>query len=141
MFIDNRANWTGTDDFEHFESLEHRIYWRGLVYSSGVSSGLPSIHKLATDLRDHDLQQLAPALRGSFLLLVQNKVSGDFFVLVDNSGLYHAFYSDGGVSTSSLDLATFHGLRTADLDPEFAEKFLNFIIAEVIRHHEAIARA
>jgi chorismate mutase len=28
--------------------------------------------------------------------------------------------------------------RNAKLDPEFAEKFLNFIIAEVIRHHEAI---
>jgi chorismate mutase len=26
----------------------------------------------------------------------------------------------------------------ADLDPEFAEKFLTFIIDEVIRHHEAI---
>lgn len=27
----------------------------------------------------------------------------------------------------------------AELDPEFAEKFLNFIVAEVVRHHEAIA--
>ena len=27
--------------------------------------------------------------------------------------------------------------READLDPEFARKFLNFVIAEVIRHHEA----
>ncbi|MEV6103349.1 chorismate mutase [Streptomyces sp. NPDC051940] len=27
----------------------------------------------------------------------------------------------------------------AKLDPAFAEKFLNFIIAEVIRHHETIA--
>jgi len=27
----------------------------------------------------------------------------------------------------------------ANLDPDFAEKFLNFIIHEVIRHHEAIA--
>lgn len=26
----------------------------------------------------------------------------------------------------------------ADLDPAFAEKFLNFIVEEVIRHHEAI---
>jgi len=26
--------------------------------------------------------------------------------------------------------------RRADLDPEFAKKFLNFIIAEVIQHHE-----
>ncbi len=27
----------------------------------------------------------------------------------------------------------------ADLDPDFAETLLNFIISEVIRHHEAIA--
>ena len=27
----------------------------------------------------------------------------------------------------------------ADLDPEFAADFLDFIIAEVIRHHEALA--
>ena len=26
----------------------------------------------------------------------------------------------------------------ADLDPEFARKFLNFIISEVIRHHEKL---
>jgi chorismate mutase len=28
----------------------------------------------------------------------------------------------------------------AGLDPQFAEKFITFVIAEVIRHHEAIAR-
>lgn len=28
----------------------------------------------------------------------------------------------------------------AHLDPDFAEKFLNFIVKEVIRHHEAIAQ-
>ncbi|MDO5612017.1 MAG: chorismate mutase [Paracoccus sp. (in: a-proteobacteria)] len=27
--------------------------------------------------------------------------------------------------------------READLNPEFARKFLNFVIAEVIRHHES----
>ncbi|WP_101650662.1 chorismate mutase [Brevibacterium ihuae] len=27
----------------------------------------------------------------------------------------------------------------ANLDPEFAEKFLAFVVAEVIRHHERIA--
>ncbi|KAA8609954.1 chorismate mutase [Salipiger aestuarii] len=26
--------------------------------------------------------------------------------------------------------------KQADLDPEFAEKFLNFVIQEVIKHHE-----
>ncbi|MGH6957502.1 MAG: chorismate mutase, partial [Caulobacteraceae bacterium] len=27
---------------------------------------------------------------------------------------------------------------TAELDPEFAEKFLNFVVKEVIHHHEII---
>ncbi len=31
--------------------------------------------------------------------------------------------------------------EAAKLDPEFAEKFLNFIIREVIRHHEEIKTA
>lgn len=30
--------------------------------------------------------------------------------------------------------------QDARLDPDFAEKFLNFIVSEVIRHHVAIAR-
>ena len=29
---------------------------------------------------------------------------------------------------------------TAKLDPEFAEKYLAFVVREVIRHHEAIKR-
>jgi chorismate mutase len=31
--------------------------------------------------------------------------------------------------------------KTAKLDPDFAEKFLNFIVTEVIRHHKAIKNA
>jgi chorismate mutase len=30
--------------------------------------------------------------------------------------------------------------RAADLDPEFAKKFLTFIISEVIRHHEKLQK-
>ncbi|MDR5652877.1 chorismate mutase [Ruixingdingia sedimenti] len=30
--------------------------------------------------------------------------------------------------------------QEADLDPEFAKKFLNFIISEVIRHHEKLLK-
>ncbi|HZZ88972.1 MAG TPA: chorismate mutase [Caulobacteraceae bacterium] len=39
-------------------------------------------------------------------------------------------------------IARLRNLATeADLDPEFAEKFLNFLVTEVIRHHEIIAAA
>lgn len=38
----------------------------------------------------------------------------------------------------SNQIARLHSLaQDADLDPEFATKFLNFIISEVIRHHES----
>lgn len=30
--------------------------------------------------------------------------------------------------------------KEADLDPEFARKFLNFVISEVIRHHETFQK-
>ncbi len=41
----------------------------------------------------------------------------------------------------SRQVARLRGLaESARLDPVFAEKLLNFIIAEVIRHHEAIAK-
>ncbi len=39
-------------------------------------------------------------------------------------------------------LARLRGLASeANLDPEFSEKFLRFVIAEVIHHHERIAEA
>ncbi len=126
MLIDSKANCSGADNLEHYETQDHRIYWRGLVYSSGVAAGLATVTKLASGLRDHNLQQLAPSLRGSFLLMVQDKLSGDSFVLVDNSGLYHAFYSDAGISTSFLDLAALEGLKATDFDPETLVEFLHF---------------
>jgi chorismate mutase len=33
-----------------------------------------------------------------------------------------------------------HISKDADLDPIFAKKFLNFIISEVIRHHESLRK-
>src|SRR6478672_69590 len=38
-------------------------------------------------------------------------------------------------------IARLRGLAVeAKLDPEFAEKFLTFVVAEVVRHHEAAQR-
>lgn len=39
-------------------------------------------------------------------------------------------------------VARLRGLaHESGLDPEFAEKFINFVIAEVIHHHESIAKS
>ena len=46
-------------------------------------------------------------------------------------------------SDPSREAAQIERLRSlakdADLDPEFAEKFLGFILAEVIQHHQELA--
>ena len=49
-------------------------------------------------------------------------------------------------SIDNIDAALVHLLAerfkcTQAFDPDFAEKFLNFIVTEVIRHHEAIRGA
>ena len=45
-------------------------------------------------------------------------------------------------SREAAQIARLRQLATAaKLDPDFAEKFLNFIVKEVIRHHEAIAKS
>jgi len=42
----------------------------------------------------------------------------------------------------AAQVARLRGLAaSARLDPEFSEKFLRFIIDEVIRHHESVKRA
>ena len=41
-----------------------------------------------------------------------------------------------------VQLARLRALAEEDkLDPEFAEKWFNFVVAEVIQHHERIARS
>ncbi|MFN4155033.1 MAG: chorismate mutase [Paracoccaceae bacterium] len=44
-------------------------------------------------------------------------------------------------SREALQIARLEQLaQDADLDPEFARKFLTFIISEVIRHHEKLQK-
>ena len=126
MLIDANADYRGTDDFYSHETSAYKIYWRGFIYTPGSQAGLACIAKLAADLQGRSLDKIAADLRGCFLLLVHEKVSGTCYVLVDNSGLYQAFYSDKAISSSFLDLASFQGLRVADLDPRTVVEFLHF---------------
>ncbi len=48
----------------------------------------------------------------------------------------------GDPQRESAQIARLRALaESAHLDPAFAEKFLNFIISEVIRHHQAISES
>lgn len=53
---------------------------------------------------------------------------------------YHLPPSDPSREAAQIDRLR-NLAHDAHLDPVFAEKFLNFIIGEVIRHHEAISES
>ena len=69
-------------------------------------------------------------------------------------GLYIAFPPAGEFAEAATEFVIFPGSggvgrqierlerlsQEADLDPAFAKKFLNFIISEVIRHHEKLQK-
>jgi len=86
----------------------------------------------------------------------------DYRVSIDNidAALIHMLAERFRCTKAVGELKAAHGLPPADpsreaqqiarlrrladdahLDPDFAEKFLNFIVREVIRHHVAIAAA
>lgn len=65
------------------------------------------------------------------------------FKVTQNVGTYKATVglppADPG--REAAQIARLRGLaKSANLDPEFSEKFLRFIIDEVIRHHERASR-
>ncbi len=64
------------------------------------------------------------------------------FKVTQQVGVYKATHGlpAGDPEREARQIARLRGLAIdAQLDPEFAEKFLNFIVREVVRHHEKIA--
>lgn len=64
------------------------------------------------------------------------------FKVTQRVGVYKATHGlpAGDPEREARQIERLRGLAIdAQLDPEFAEKFLNFIVREVVRHHEMIA--
>ena len=58
-------------------------------------------------------------------------------VIVGNRGFFPSHLCSTG-RKEVLEVLAQEGFEAVALDPEFAAKLLDFIIAEVIRHHEAL---
>jgi len=118
------------ESIEHTEvrvlhTSRHTIYWTGFVYAEGKPSGFESVRYFAEQLAEGVIAGLE-CLKGVYLLIVVNKMSGDAYAFVDSSGLFHAFYSSRGVSNSFLSLVSEHQLDFKDLSPQALVQFLHF---------------
>ncbi len=109
-----------------WEDAEFRAYWEGLIFIPGIESGSDSVRAFLDLVRVSGVTGPVRRLRGTFFLAVVEKKTGDLFALVDNSGLYQAFYRGPLLSSSFLELARREGLSAGDLDPDSVAEFLYF---------------
>ena len=107
------------------ETPKHAIYWSGFLYADGKPSGIDSVQQFAEALANGLLEALN-CLKGVYMVVVADKVSGDAYAFVDSSGLFHAFCSSRGVSSSFLKLAAQHGSDFPELSPEALVQFFHF---------------
>jgi hypothetical protein len=103
----------------------YQIYWKGLLYWEGFPAGAESVFKFAEEI-DHGIAEAAARLKGVFFIIIRDRYFDQYYALVDNSGLYHAFYSNRFAGTSFLEIAELEGLRPPDFDPEAVIEFLHF---------------
>lgn len=90
--------------------------------------------------RNPELQQLRESIDNLDAVLIH--VLAERFKLTERVGQLKARTDlpAADPQREAMQVKRLRALATeAHLDPEFAEKFLAFIVAEVIRHHERIA--
>lgn len=125
MFASTSAVHANDGKVSSMENRDYVISWRGLIYMDGVPAGIPSIERLAENIAEN-LPVAVSRVKGVYFLLVHEKLSGKRYALVDNAGLFHAFYSDRYVSTSFLEIAAAEEQGASDLDPEALVEFFHF---------------
>ena len=90
-------------------------------------------------MADIELQRLRDSIDNIDAALVH--LLAERFKCTQAVGRYKATHglAPADPAREAAQIARLRGLaEAAKLDPDFAEKFLNFIVTEVIRHHEAI---
>ncbi|MCA9151910.1 MAG: hypothetical protein KDA92_21555, partial [Planctomycetales bacterium] len=95
----------------------YAAYWTGLVYANVGRSNDEAVAALVNQIATGTPVQLATSgLRGSFCMNLHDSVNQVHYTFVDDSGLYTAYRSNRGVSTSFLDLCRTSGVTSASFD-------------------------
>ena len=114
-----------TPPFSEWENDRFHCRWKGIVFIRGTLAGAPSLEKFSRQAESEGIETAAAALSGMFFLAVLDKRRQRRYCLVDNTGLFQAFYSPSRVSTSFLRLARVEGLRADDLSPRSVVEFIH----------------
>jgi len=114
-----------SDKHSRWENDRHDFFWEGIVFVRGILSGSKSLDYFSKVIERQGLESACHTLSGTFFLVVRDKSTGIFNCLIDNSGLFQAYYSKNRVSTSFLHLAKMENLTAADLDRRAVVEFIH----------------
>ncbi|GFN32771.1 asparagine synthase-related protein [Paenibacillus xylaniclasticus] len=104
----------------------YTIYWKGLVFIPGFSSGYLSLVEFGRALSNDGLTKAIDSLKGNFMMVVLHHPSDSISVFIDNSGIFDVYYDEGAISDSFLAIVKERGFSHKDLNPESVIEFLNF---------------
>lgn len=113
------------DNSSFWENENHAFYWDGIIFIKGELSGIDSIKIFSQDIIMNGIEKACARLSGVFFLVINDKESGIYHSIIDNSGLFQAFYSNIRISTSFLQLVKKENLKVSDLDKRSVVEFIN----------------
>lgn len=108
-----------------WEDNNYRFYWEGLIFIKGIPSGIESLELFSDILNNTGIEKACSSLSGVFFLTIYDKDDEKYYSLVDNSGLFQAFYSEGHISTSFLNLVEKENLKVSDFNKRCVVEFVH----------------
>lgn len=113
------------DNYSSWEDMNYSFYWEGIIFIKGVPSGVDSIKKFSNIMAEMGIEKACRFLSGVFFLVIHDKTDDRYYSLVDNSGLFQAFYSNTHISTSFLNLVQTGDLKVGDLNKRSVVEFIH----------------
>lgn len=104
--LDKEQPYIGRTD-NSVEDERYKVWWDGLIFMKGISSGAPSVRNFLHELHSKELAHACYSLSGTFACLVFDKLSGNYYAFVDNRNGANLFYSENVIDTSFLDILNY----------------------------------
>ncbi|UCH95912.1 MAG: hypothetical protein JSV88_03445 [Candidatus Aminicenantes bacterium] len=125
MIIENGIVKSKSPDVNYYENQEFQVYFQGVIYIPYIKSGIESIKKILTGIKNNKINNTAD-IRGHFFIFIINKTNNYKYFFIDNTGIFKAFIHENVISNSLLELARYLNFDRSKLNFNAIVGFLHF---------------
>lgn len=108
-----------------FENEFYKFYWSGVIFIDDTVYGIESLKKLSKLIQTESIVKAISHLKGIFFLHIISKEDDVSYSMIDNNGIYRAYYSENIISTSFLDLIAELKVSSQEINKESLVEFLH----------------